>query len=315
MSKQLGYACINMHLSKEGIRTNRKMIKKTYQQHGINHASKLALENARDLIKIINWNNRHGIKLFRFSSCMFPWMSEYELKDLPDYLKIKTLMNGAGHIAKKYGQRLTVHPGPFNQLASVNEYVVQKTIKELNQHGEMMDLLLQPRTNQAKINIHVGCATHGKEEAAKRFCKNFQRLDESVKSRLVVENDDKPSLFTTQELYDMVHKEIGIPITFDYHHHWCNPGEDNPLTEEQALKLASKTWPKGIRQCTHYSSAKRVYEDESAKIVAHAAYVYNEIKDYGLDIDCVVEAKAKELAILRYNQEFENNKLFEKQLA
>ena len=308
MSKQLGYACINLHLTKQGIRTSRKMIKKTFQAHGIEYASKLALENARDLVKIINWNAQNNIKLFRFSSCMFPWMSEYDLKDLPHYHRIKTLMNGAGTIAKKHGQRLTVHPGPFNQLASVNNFVVKKTIKELNQHGEMMDLLLQPRTNQAKINIHVGCATGGKEAAAKRFCENFQKLDESVKTRLVVENDDKPSLFTTMDLYNMVHKEIGIPITFDYHHHWCNPGEG--YNEEQALKLAAKTWPKGIRQCTHYSSAKRVYEDESAKIVAHADYVYNEIKDYGLDIDCVVEAKAKEVAILKYRKEFENELIY-----
>ena len=79
-----------------------------------------------------------------------------------------------------------MHPGPFNQLASVNEAVVQKTIKELNQHGEMMDLLLQPRTHFAKINIHVGCATEGKEEAAKRFCKNFKRLKKNTRDRLVV---------------------------------------------------------------------------------------------------------------------------------
>ena len=308
MSKQLGYACINMHLTKQGIRTSRKMIKKTFQTHGIEYASKLALENARDLIKIINWNAQNDIKIFRFSSCMFPWMSEYDLKDLPDYNKIKTLMNGAGHIAKKHGQRLTVHPGPFNQLASVNSYVVKKTIKELNQHGEMMDLLLQPRTNQAKINIHVGCATGGKDEAAKRFCENFHKLDESVKTRLVVENDDKPSLFTTMDLYNKIHKFIGIPITFDYHHHWCHPGEG--YTEEMALKLAASTWPEDVRQCTHYSSAKRVYEDESAKIVAHADYVYDEIKDYGLDIDCVVEAKAKELAILKYRKEFENELIY-----
>jgi UV DNA damage endonuclease len=154
------------------------MIQKTFKQHGIKYASELALANVRDLIEIIKWNHKHGIKVFRYSSAIFPWMSEYDFKDLPDYQKIKTLMNGAGNLANKYGQRLTVHPGPFNQLASTNERVVNKTIKELNQHGEMMDMLLQPRTHQAKINIHVGCATGGKEAAAKRFCENFQKLDE-----------------------------------------------------------------------------------------------------------------------------------------
>ena len=304
MSKNLGYACINIQLTSQGVRTSRKMIKKTFKEKGINYASELALQNARDLIKIINWNHRNGIKIFRFTSAMFPWMSEYELKDLPDYNKIKTLLNGAGKIANKYGQRLTNHPGPFNQLASVNSHVVNKTIKELNQTGEIMDLLLQPRTNHAKINIHIGCATGGKDEAAKRFCTNFQRLDDSAKTRLVVENDDKAGLYTTMELYDMIYKQIGIPITFDYHHHWCNPGEN--YTEEMALKLAAKTWPKGIRQCTHYSSAKRVYEDESSKIVKHADYIYNEIKDYGLNIDVVIEAKAKELAVMKYKKQFEN---------
>ena len=305
MSKRYSYACINTVLSAKGIRTNRKMIKKTFDEHGIKYASELALQNCRDLVEIIKWNEANGIKLFRFSSAIFPWFSEYELKELPDYKKIKNLMNGAGKLAIKYGHRLTVHPGPFNQLASVNERVVDKTIKELNQHGEMMDLLLQPRTHFAKINIHVGCATEGKEEAAKRFCKNFKRLKKNTRDRLVVENDDKPSLFTTEDLYDLIYTKIKTPITFDYHHNWCNPGT---LNEEQALKLAAKTWPQGIRQCTHYSSAKRVYEDETAKIVKHADFIYDEIKDYGLDIDVVVEAKAKEQAILRYIKEFETEK-------
>ena len=235
---------------------------------------------------------------------MFPWASEYNLSELPDYNKIKTLMNGIGQLANRKGLRLTCHPGPFNQLASVNSFVVKKTIQELNQAGEIMDLLNPIASTYNKINIHVGCQTLGKEAAAKRFCENFKKLNESTRKRLVVENDDKPSLFTTKDLYDMVHKEIGIPITFDYHHHWCNPGDNDPLTEEQALKLASTTWPKGVRQCTHYSSAKRVYEDTSAKIVAHAAYLYEEIKDYGMDIDCVVEAKAKEKAIEKYEYDF-----------
>jgi len=309
MAKQLGYACINLHLSKEGIRTNRKMIKKTFTEHGIKYASELALQNVRDLAEIIKWNHIEGIKVFRFSSSIFPWMTEYELKDLPDYNKIKAILTGCGNLARKYGQRLTCHPGPFNQLASVNKYVVKKTINELNQHGEIMDLIGADLTPYNKINIHVGCQTLGKEQAAKRFCEGFRKLNESTQKRLVVENDDKPSLFTTKDLYEMVHKDIGIPITFDYHHHWCNPGDTDPLTEEESLKLAASTWPKGIRQCTHYSSAKRVYEDKTCKIVKHADYIYDHINDYGLDIDVVVEAKAKELAIIKYAVDYPSDYL------
>ena len=81
-----GYCCINTTLQKsDKITTNRSMIKRTFAEKGIDYASELALANVKDLVKIINWNNRQGIKLFRISSDMFPWMSEYNLSDLPDH--------------------------------------------------------------------------------------------------------------------------------------------------------------------------------------------------------------------------------------
>ena len=53
----------------------------------------------------------------------------------------------------------------------------------------------------------------------KRFCENFNRLPDSVKTRLTVENDDKASMYSVVDLYEGVYKVIGIPIVFDYHHH------------------------------------------------------------------------------------------------
>jgi UV DNA damage endonuclease len=93
------------------------------------------------------------------------------------------------------------------------------------------------------------------------------------------------------------------PVTFDYHHHWCY---SDPMPEEQALKLASTTWPKGIKQLCHYSSCKKIYEDQSStNIRAHADYVYDRINDYGLDLDIELEAKAKEKALLQYVKQFQ----------
>ena len=85
---RLGYPCINVKLQTEqGIYTNRHIIKKTFEaQRNTNEVvSKLSLENVKDLVKIIQWNERNGIKFFRLSSNIFPWMSEYELTDLPDW--------------------------------------------------------------------------------------------------------------------------------------------------------------------------------------------------------------------------------------
>ena len=88
-SINLGYACINMELSNapkaKRITTNRSMIKRTFKDKGLDYASELALENCKDLIKILRWNETHGIRFFRLSSELFPWSSEYNLSDLPDY--------------------------------------------------------------------------------------------------------------------------------------------------------------------------------------------------------------------------------------
>lgn len=304
MNSQLGYCCINMTLQEQkGITIGRGMIKKTFLQKGIEYASELALKNIKDFIQILNWNNQNGIRLYRMSSDMFPWMSEYELKDLPDYSKISNLLKGAGKIAKSHNQRLTFHPGPFSVLASENESVVKKCIKDLNQHGEIMDLLELDRSPYSAINIHVNTTAPDKQSAMKRFCDNYLLLDDSVKTRLVVENDDKESQYTVEDLYEGIYMEIGVPITFDYHHHWCHSGS---LSQDMSLKLAHSTWlSKGVRQLVHFSSCKTIHEDpKQTNKRAHADYLYENINTYGLELDIEIEAKAKEKALFDYIKKY-----------
>lgn len=291
---QLGYACINMTLRKQKITTNRSMIKKTFLSEGVGRSSTLAVQNARDLIEIIKWNHQNGFKLFRMSSDLIPWASEFDLKTMPDYRKFSTLMLGAGNLATKYGQRITTHPGPFNVLVSPNEKVVQNTITDLSLHGEMFDLMGLSRTPYNKINIHCNGVYGDKQSAMDRFCKNFERLPESVQSRLTVENDDKASMYSVKDLM-YIHERIGIPIVFDYHHHTFNTGG---LSEQEALELAMSTWG-DIKPVVHYSES-RTLEDESSKPQAHSDYIYSKINTYGHDLDIVVEAKMKELTVSDY---------------
>lgn len=292
----LGYACINMTLGKQGITTNRSMIKRTFLQKGIPYASELSIQNARDLIEIIKWNEKNNIKFFRMSSNIFPWSSEYSLSELPHYHRIKNLLAGAGNLADKYGQRITSHPGPFNVLVSPNENVVQNTITDLSIHGEVFDLMGLSRTPYNKINIHCNGVYGDKQSAMDRFCKNFERLPESVQTRLTIENDDKASMYSVKDLM-YIHERIGIPIVFDYHHHKFCTGD---LSEEEALKLAASTWG-DIKPVVHYSESKSLHENnESLKPQAHSDYISDYIDTYGIDVDIMIEAKAKELTLLEY---------------
>ena len=294
----LGYCCINMTLRKDKITTNRSMIKKTFLKEGINRSSDLALQNAKDLVEIIKWNERNGFKLFRMSSDLVPWASEFQLSEMPDYDKFANVLKGAGTLAKKYGQRITSHPGPFNVLVSPNDRVVDNTIRDLSIHGEHFDLMGLERSHQNPINIHCNGVYGDKMSAMNRFIKNFKRLPESVQSRLVVENDDKASMYSVKDLM-YLHEHIGIPITFDYHHHKFNTGG---LSEQEALELAISTWG-DCKPLVHYSESRQL-EQEGVKAQAHSDYIYSEINTYGHSLDIEVEAKMKELTVLDYLSKF-----------
>ena len=304
MERRYGYCCINLSLAKDKIYTNRGMVKKTFLEKGIAYASELALKNVLDLRQILEWNDDNNIRMFRMSSDIFPWCSEYEISDLPDYQAILEILKSCGDFAKRTDQRITFHPSPYGVLASVNPSVVTKAIKELNQHGEIFDLMGLDRNLFYPINIHVNTTQPSKEEAAERFCLNFQRLSDSVKKRLVVEVDDKKSQYTSVDLFHLIHKPLGIPVTFDYLHNQCNP---SILNEEEALALCLSTWPKEIPAITHYSDSKKLYEDESSKEVAHTDWVWGKVETYGLNFDIELEVKMKDLALLKFLKE--NKKL------
>ena len=293
----LGYACINTALSENKITTNRTMRRKTFDAKGIDYVSDLALANVKDLKTYVQWNNEMKIKLFRLSSQIFPWSDEYFVSHLKDYDEIASIMLEVGKIAKDAGQRLTMHPGPYNCLASPTKKVVEKTIRELNFHSEQFNMMGYDPSPYNKINIHVGGAYGDKELTLNRFCDNFELLNDDTKKRLVVENDDSPNEYSVKDLVNGVHLRIGIPITFDYFHHKFNTGG---LTEEEALIVASATWPEGVTQCCHYSESRQKEQlDESIRPQAHSDLIYEKIQTYGLEPDIVIEAKLKEQAIFK----------------
>ena len=292
----LGYACINMTLGK-AVTTNRGMVKRTFLAKGPDYVSELTLANSKDIIKILEWNRQNGIRLFRLTSALIPWGDSLDLTQLKDYEEIKSELKKAGEFAKFHGIRITTHPGPFNVLVSPNEAVVGKTIQDLEMHGKIFDMMGLDKTPYNKINIHCNGVYGDKKKAMDRFCQNFSRLSESVRSRLTVENDDKGSMYSVMDLW-YIYGKIGIPIVFDYHHHGFCTGD---LTEEQALKLAAETWPEGIKPIVHYSESKALHEnDTKQKPQAHSDYINSLPDTYGMDVDIMVEAKAKELAILPF---------------
>ena len=289
----IGYCCINISINegkkkKDQITVNRGMTKKTFETKGLGYVSELAIQNINDLEKIIQWNFKSNIFVYRMSSDMFPCIGFYKLEDLPNFKLISNKLKSIGDYSKSKKIRLSFHPTHFCIPASENPIVVKNAIDELNKHAQIMDIMELDQSHYYPINIHINTTKPTRELAATRFCEQFQNLSESCKKRLVVENDDGTNQYSTKMLYDMVYKKIGVPITHDFHHHNYGPQD---ITQEEALRLACSTWG-NIRPMTHMSSSKRI-EDSKGLITAHADYIYEKIETFGLDFDTELECKKK----------------------
>lgn len=301
----IGYCCISLGINgdkkkKDHIMVNRGMTRKTFINKGLKYVSELAILNIKDTIKIIDYNIENNIYVYRMSSDSLPWMSEYEFSSLPKYDEIKSLLNQLGAKIKANNIRVSYHPGPFNVLASEKESVVINTINELDKHAQLMDMMGLEQSTYYPINIHVNTTKPNKINAMSRFCINFDKLSDSCKKRLTIENDDSPNQYSIKDLYHGIYEVIGIPIVFDQHHFKLGPQDQ---TMEEAIKLAHSTWK--TRAMTHISSP-RTHEDVKSLAIAHADYVYEEIQTFGLDFDTEIEAKHKDLALRKYLADYVN---------
>jgi len=292
----IGYCCINRTLEKDNC-VGKTLRKATFESKGLPYVGELISSNLQAMGNILRWNLDNDILLYRMSSSMIPMMGFYSLSDLPNYDEVCRRLKAMGKYVRKHNMRVSFHPSHFNKLGSMNSDTVSSTIKELEVHGEVMDLMGLDRSHYYPINIHVGVANPSKAEICDNFCRNFELLSESVRNRLTVENDDKESLYRVSELYDLIYKRIGVPICFDTFHYSCISDD---LSYDDSLSLAVSTWD--CKPLFHHSSSRKLHEDCKSKDQAHADYVYDRINYGSYEFDVDLEAKEKELALLDYRK-------------
>ncbi len=127
-----------------------------------------------------------------------------------------------------------MHLGQFIVINSKNRLVFENSLRELVYHSELLEEMRLGK--EPKIQVHIGGVYKDKSKSLRRFIENFNLLPQNVKSRLVIENDDK--FYSIKDCLT-IHQTLGIPIVFDNFHHLCNPGD---LDLDLALRLALFTW-------------------------------------------------------------------------
>jgi UV DNA damage endonuclease len=189
---------------------------------------------------------------YRVSSALFPCLThpdfQYTVKDIPQYQELVDQFKEVSD-NNRWDTRISVHPDQFNVLASENQKAVNKTILELNHHGWVLDMLGAERSYQNPINIHINNAKGDMSEIASRFIENFNKCNDSVKSRLVLENEDK-GCWNVDSLYEHIYTPHKIPITYDNLHDKCLPSD--PSTN--CAELCASTWG-DIKPLFHYSES------------------------------------------------------------
>lgn len=290
--------CISLHLQSHGHKFQTMTFKRFSsldRSVALQILGERILNNLKVTEKIVqycclkNWD-------YRFSSSLFPLITyeqaQVSLNDLPNIVQINQAFDSLALTIKSSNVRISTHPDQFVVLASENDDAVEKSIKELNFQNWVFDRLNLPQSHESPINIHIQNKNGKLSEVVGRFVKSFDKLDESCKKRLCLENDDKTKMWSVKQLTDIVFPATNTPITFDYLHHKCHSDD---LTEEEAFYRCYDTWD--TKPLFHYSESR-----DSDNIRAHADYVGYPIKDYGLDFSCDFELKQKDYAIAQYAQ-------------
>ncbi|MGL4772071.1 MAG: UV DNA damage repair endonuclease UvsE [Clostridium sp.] len=284
---KIGYACIPLIIP---YKTTRKFILKSYNDELFLSTSK---ENILDLKKILEFNNKNNIKLFRISSDIIPFGS-HDILNIPWSKIFKSELLTLGEYIKSNNLRVSMHPGQYTVLNSPQADVVSKSIKDLEYHNDFLNSLNLDYTH--KIVLHVGGVYGDKSSSSKRFISNFKLLSESLKKRLIIENDEKN--YSLHEVLDIAEK-CNIPVVYDNLHEECF--EKHKPDSNKILKEIKHTWKKEDGDIkVHY--ANQAYDK---KIGSHSPYLYgndflNYIKETSSnDFDIMLEVKDKDISSLK----------------
>jgi UV DNA damage endonuclease len=302
MNLQLSLCCISSILQAEGYKF-RTMTYKSFSSKSRDES----LEKLSDIIrnnffvteKIIRHCAANNISGYRISSDLCPVIKHPDvmlsLEELPNYNLIEEQINNVSLAIKETNIRVSAHPSEYITLTSEDDIKIKHSLVDLEFHGEIFDRLGLSRTHYNPLNIHVR-KEGDPEELCNIFMKNFERLSDGIKSRLVLENNDTGNTWDVVTLKKYFYKDNNIPITFDnLHHKMLNKG----VSEFDAFLDAYETWG-DIIPVFHYSEGKdngRAHKDMAEYLP----------ENFGKNVLFDVELKSKDIAILDILRRFRND--------
>ena len=266
---------------------------------------------------VLDYLERHAIRMYRMTASLAPYATH---PDLPQFhrqvAEAERELAGLGARARELGVRLSSHPSQYIVLNSEDLGVRDAAVRDVELQAQILDVMgLGP---EAVVVLHVGGAAGGHGAGLDRFVAGFERLSDRARERLVIENDDRT--YALSHVLDL-HERTGLKVVWDILHHHCN--DPDGIGDREALERALATWPEGVRPKIHFSSPKTAMEERRRRngrrverswvlpqLRAHADMIDPIAFEHflretaaGLDFDVMLEAKAKDLALLRLREQ------------
>lgn len=293
----IGYACLNIGTPNTNIRS-------VMQRNATpEKLTEVTAHNLAALERMIDYNRKNDIKLFRISSDLIPFGSS-PVNEL-DWPEIhREAFDRIGSKIRKSGIRVSLHPGQHTVLNSPIEDVVERAIADLIYHDKILTALGTDQTN--KIVLHVRGIYGDKKEALERFEQNFRCLPETVQNRLIIENDDR--LYNIEEVLELAHR-LQIPAVYDNLHHAINPPASGGA-DTYWIAEAKKTWTEADgNQKIHYSQqapGKRPGAHTDTIDLETFLTFHEHLEDKQIDI--MLEVKDKNLSAIKCQNATTQNK-------
>ncbi len=272
----------------------------------------VSLAYLRDILEYLH---RCDIRFYRLAGQLAPYLTHPELPQFHGQIdECATELAIIGDLARDYAIRLTLHPAFYIQLASPAATLVQRSITELDAAARLLDAM--GLDQNAVLVIHVGGIYGDRERSRSRFVQQIERLQPQTRRRLALENDDR-RYSLSDALW--IHRRTGLRLVLDTLHHRCLNPAGRSLAE--ALIAALATWPADQRPKIHVSSprtaVRRFIRDGQVHLQMPLAHQHSDFlhpfevidllriaRARGLrDFDIMLEAKAKDVALLRLREQ------------
>lgn len=303
MKFRLGYVAMTLNLedcSPSGTVTYTAFEKLSGEETQLYRLRKVGNKNLLNTMRILKYNKAMDIPVYRLTSKLIPLATHPNLQSWRYTDDFEDSLREIGEFIRQNDFRISTHPDHFTLINSPLPKVLEDSLRDLDYHVKLFEAM-GLEESKYKLVLHVGGVYNNKQDSIQRFCDNFIKLPDRIRSRIIIENDDKS--YNTYDVLDLCRK-LRVPMVLDVHHHNCLCGE---CGLEDVLPAIFDTWKREyFPPKIHFSSPKNSKDFRShADLIDYKEFInfLNIAARVNRDFDVMLEAKSKDTALLKLSDE------------